>query len=148
LKSFIRIITLKKKPEKKCPECAGVCHARKSVCPCGYQFYEKARDRQRRLSKNWRGLKNGDVIRCVGGHGSYWLNKDTGEKVRQGVSHRGTFEVFEVLGDYIAAHQINKGRVKGAEREFIYMGKSELCKTTGVIHKESHKIVVLKKNES
>ena len=95
---------MKKKPEKKCPECADMCHARKSVCSCGYQFYEKASDKQKRLSKDWRGLNRGDVI--------------------------------------------NKGRVKGAEREFIYMGKPELCPTTGVIHKESHKILVLKKNES
>jgi len=138
----------RKAPKKPCPSCELLVHARASKCECGYQFYEKKSSKQERWAKDWKNLSSGDVIKCVAGHGSYWLNKKTGEKVRSGVSHHGTFEVIGIYGEYIQAKQILRGRIKSTSVEYIYMGKPHLCETTGVIHKESHKIIVMKKNES
>jgi hypothetical protein len=138
------------KPEKNCPECNFVNHARSSNCKsCDYTFYVRKKDKQELLAENWRDLKQGDVIKCIAGHGTYYLSKQSGEKIRLG--HKGTFEVVEIhyknsRSCGIWGRKI-RGRVKEYVREYIYMGESyyneELCH-----HNESHKIKVIKKHEN
>ena len=140
----------RKVPEKTCPDCNSQSHARASNCKeCGYQFYEKKRAKQERLAENWRELKKGDLIKCIAGHGCYWQNKETGEKVRLG--HKGTFEVQEIYYKnsrscgILGVQIYTRGR-RAHTREYIYMGESYYDDSLST-HKEPHKIIVIRKND-
>jgi len=139
----------RKKPEKKCNECGTLAHARSSVCKnCGYVFYVKKKELEVQLAKDWRNLQAGDVIKVISGSGPYFLSKDRpGEKIMMG--QKGKFEVAEVLDEDprqcgIYAHQLYGRASKSHYREWIYMGESYYNEEVS-LHKESHKIRVLKK---
>jgi len=135
------------KPEKTCPECNAVNHARSSNCKeCDYQFYVRKKKEREIQAANWQELQAGDVIKCVAGHGCYF-RKENGDRLSLG--HKGKFEVIETYylnskSCGIFALPLYTGGRKAMVREFIYMGDSyydeDLCH-----HKEPHKIVVLKK---
>ena len=141
----------RKAPEKKCPECSGICHARRSECKdCGYVFFKKKKDKQEELAKNWRNLQAGDVIKCIAGSGTYFASKDNvGERIMMG--QKGLFEVVEIHYNSkrscgIIGRKIFAGRVRSSYREYIYMGESYYEENT-CLHKCPHKIRVIKAKE-
>jgi len=137
------------KPEKACPECNYINHARSSNCKsCDYTFYVRKKVREVELAKNWRDLKAGDIIKVISGSGPYWLSKEKpGEKIMLG--EKGKFEVVEIYDNgpkscgIVGRQLYTRGR-KSNVREFIYMGKpnynEELCN-----HNEPHRIKVIQK---
>ena len=147
-------LTLKKRkaPQKECPECKSMVHARVSFCRnCNHTFYIKKNVKQELLAKNWRDLKSGDVIKCVTGSGPYFLSKDKqGERIMLG--HKGNFEVVEISDQGprscgIIGRQLSSRGRRASVTEYIYMGESfyndNLCS-----HNEPHKIKVIKKNDN
>lgn len=133
-------------PQKTCPSCNQDCHARRSNCECGHQFYVRESEKQKILAKNWRDLKSGDIIKCISGSGPYFLSKDrVGERIMMGV--RGKYQVIEVndcgpKSCGIIASQIRGKRTLNV-RDYIYMGESYYDESLG-IHREPHKIKVIK----
>ena len=139
----------RKKPEKICNECGTLSHARSSACKnCGYVFYVKKKELEVQLAKDWRNLQAGDVIKVVSGSGPYYMSKDKpGEKIMMG--QKGRFEVTEIHDGGakccgIFAHQLYGRSGKSHYREWIYMGESYYSEEVS-LHKEPHKIRVLKK---
>jgi len=138
------------KPEKTCPECNAINHARFSNCKsCDYQFYVRKKKQREIQAANWKELVAGDIIKCVSGHGSYF-RKENGDRISLG--HKGKFEVVDIYyrspkSCGIFALQLYAGGRKAMVREFIYMGEAyydeDLCH-----NKEPHKIVVLKKDSN
>ena len=140
------------KPEKSCPECDYINHARSSNCKsCDYQFYVRKNKQREIMAANWKELQTGDVIKCVIGSGPYFLSKDhVGEKIYMG--QKGTFEVEEIIDKnktncgIMGRKLLSAGR-KGFSREYIYMGESHYDEKLG-IHREPHKIRVIKKQDN
>jgi len=87
----------RKAPQKECPECKSLVHARVSFCrKCKHTFYIKKNVKRELLAKNWRDLEAGDVIKVITGSGPYYLSKDNpGEKLMMGP--KGKFEVLEIV---------------------------------------------------
>ena len=140
----------RKAPQKNCPSCNTPTHARTSTCKkCQHVFYVKKSVQAVLLAKNWRDLKPGDVIKVISGSGPYYLSKDNpGEKIMMG--QKGKFEVIEVHNGGpkccgINAHQLYGRSGKSRYREWIYMGESYYKEDVN-IHKEPHRIKVLKKS--
>ena len=143
------------KPEKACPECNCINHARSSNCKeCDYTFYIRKKKKQELLAANWRELKAGDIIKCVAGHGSYYLSKDKplnpdGSQQKIPLGHKGTFEVVGLFGldnpkgCGIVGRQITGRGIKASVQEYIYMGETYYDDNLST-HKEPHKIKVLK----
>tara|TARA_R110002020_G_scaffold126759_1_gene284652 strand:+ start:5019 stop:5459 length:441 start_codon:yes stop_codon:yes gene_type:complete len=141
----------RKAPEKQCPDCGEMCHARRSSCKdCGFIFFKKKQAVQEELAKNWRNLKAGDVIKCIAGSGTYYASKDKeGEKIMMG--QKGMFEVVEIHDENkrscgIIGRKIFAGRVRSSYREYIYMGEPYFDKAFS-LHKRPHKIRVIKLKE-
>ena len=141
----------RKAPQKDCLGCGVQCHARCSTCKsCGYEFYEKTKDKQKRLAKNWRELKQGDVIKSITGSGPYFLSRDRpGEKIMMG--HKGKFEVVAIYDNGpkscgIVGRQLSGRKVRASYVEYIYMGETYYNDDLSQ-HEEPHKIRVLKKTQ-
>ena len=138
----------RKTPEKICPSCNSKNHARASSCKsCTHVFYEKKGAKQRRWAENWKALESGDVIKCISGHGTYWKDSNTGEKIYMGL--KGTFEVIDIYNKNdrscgIVGKKVLRGGRRGNIREFIYMGESYYNEDTG-LYNSPHKIIVIKK---
>jgi len=138
----------RKAPQKECPECKSLVHARVSFCrKCKHTFYIKKNVKRDLLAKNWRDLEAGDVIKVITGTGPYFVSKDReGERIMMG--EKGKFEVSEIIDNGpkncgIYAHQLYGRENRSHYREWIYMGES-YC-TDCNIHKEAHRIKVIKK---
>ena len=140
----------RKAPQKECPECNALVHARVSFCKeCNHTFYVKKNVKRDLLAKNWRDLEAGDIIKVITGSGPYYLSKDrAGEKIMMG--QKGKFEVLEVhdrgpreCGIY--GHQLYGRESKSHYREWIYMGESYFNDKYS-LNKEPHRIKVIKKN--
>ena len=137
----------RKAPQKECPECKSLVHARVSFCrKCKHTFYIKKNVKRELLAKNWRDLEAGDIIKVITGSGPYYLSKDrAGEKIMMG--QKGKFEVLEIVdvgprtcGIY--GRQVC--RVPMHHREWIYMGESYFNETYST-NEEPHRIKVIKK---
>tara|TARA_Y100000310_G_scaffold175442_1_gene175484 strand:+ start:2454 stop:2951 length:498 start_codon:yes stop_codon:yes gene_type:complete len=143
------------KPEKACPECNYTNHARSSNCKeCNYEFYIRKKKKQELLAANWRELKAGDIIKCVAGHGSYYLSNDKplnpdGSQQKIPLGHRGKFQVVGLFGldnpkgCGIIGRQVTGRGIVANVREYIYMGETYYDDDLST-HKEPHKIKVLK----
>jgi len=139
----------RKAPQKECPECKGMVHARVSFCrECNHTFYIKKNVEQELLAKDWRNLEAGDIIKCITGTGPYFLSKDKpGERIMLG--EKGKFEVVEIYDKgprscgIVGRQLYTRGR-RSNVTEFIYMGEAhynhEMCS-----HSEPHRIKVIKK---
>ena len=142
----------RKAPEKECPNCNALVHARVSKCKsCKHVFYIKKNVRQEALAKNWRNLKAKDEIKVFSGSGTYFLSKDKrnpdGSPMKISMGHKGKFEVIEVIDEGsrscgIIGRKIYP-RYKASVREYIYMGESYVSDNTG-LHMQPHKIKVTK----
>jgi hypothetical protein len=130
----------RKPPQKKCPECEASCHARSSTCSCGYIFYKK----KRAIIDDWTTLVHGDTIKSVKGHGSYWIDIETGEKVYMGVY--GKLIVKSVTRDGLIAYRVYKG-LKSHCSEFVYMGTPKKWKMLDNYHIRPHKLIWDKKRK-
>jgi|TARA_Y100000593_G_C4155954_1_gene259502 hypothetical protein len=137
-------------PTKSCPECSSTSHARSSTCKkCGYQFYISKKRLREEQAANWQELKSGDIIKCLIGSGPYFLSREKiGEKIYMG--HKGTFEVEEIVYTNkkncgILARKVYPAGRRGLAREYIYMGEPHYDNDLN-IHREAHKIRVVKKN--
>tara|TARA_R100000008_G_C3573635_1_gene163805 strand:+ start:524 stop:1033 length:510 start_codon:yes stop_codon:yes gene_type:complete len=148
----------KRKPEKTCPECNTANHARSSNCKsCNYEFYVRKNKKQELLAANWRQLKAGDIIKCVAGHGTYFLSKDRplnpdGSRQRIMMGQKGKFEVSEIIDQGsrscgIVGRQIYGRGHKANVREYIYMGESYYNDDLNLYY-EPHKIKVIKTCQS
>ena len=140
------------KPEKNCPSCDHVNHARSSNCKsCDYQFYVTKTKQREIMAANWQELSTGDIIKCVAGSGPYFLSRDhAGEKIYMG--HKGKFEVDKIIYKNktncgIVGRKLLPYNHKGLSREYIYMGESHYDEKLS-IHREPHKIIVIKKQET
>ena len=142
----------RKAPQKECPECSTLVHARVSFCRnCNHTFYVKKNVQQELLAKNWRDLQAGDIIKAISGSGPYFLSRDkVGERIMLG--QKGNFEVLEICDQgprscgILARQLFPRGR-KSHYREYIYMGESFYNEDMST-HMEPHKIKVIKKLES
>ena len=141
--------TKRSAPQKKCPSCESMVHARVSLCKtCNHTFYIKKNAQQELLAKNWRDLKAGDTIKCIVGSGPYFVSKDRpGEKIILG--HKGMFEVIEIhykdsRSCGIIAKKIFARGHRANVREYIYMGEPHYDDNLSQ-HNEPHKIKVIKK---
>ena len=142
----------RKAPQKECPSCHELVHARVSKCKsCKHVFYIKKTVQQEALAKNWRNLKAKDEIKVFYGSGTYFLSKDKtnpdGTPMKISMGHKGKFEVIEVIDEGsrsrgIIGKQIFP-RYRATVREYIYMGESYFSNNTG-LHMCPHKIKVLK----
>ena len=141
----------RKAPQKECPECNSMVHARVSFCRnCNYTFYVKKNVQQELLARNWRDLKAGDVIKSVTGSGPYFVSKVMpGERIMLG--EKGKFEVVQIVDQGpkscgIVGRQLHTRGRRANVTEFIYMGETyyddNMCS-----HKEPHRIKVIKKKE-
>ena len=142
------------KPEKDCPKCNCVNHARSSNCKeCDYEFYIRKNKKQELLAANWKELKTGDIIKCIAGHGTYFLSNDKplnpdGSKQRIYMSHKGKFRVLKIVDQGkrscgILGHQVSSRGVVASVREYIYMGEKYKNNDLSLYY-EPHKIKVLK----
>ena len=128
--------------KKTCPQCLTLTGPRTKSCSCGHKFHFKPRifKKPKGQSIDWTTLEKGDIIRCVNGHGPYWISDSDGEKL--GLNHRGTYRVMFVEEDGIGAWPYRNKSESGYT--FIYMGKKhyndDLCQ-----YNEPHKVVLLKK---
>ena len=139
----------RKAPQKKCPSCDTLTHARVSTCKkCQHVFYVKKNVEQELLAKNWRDLKAGDVIKCITGSGPYFLSRDRpGEKIMMG--QKGTFEVVEIYdcgprSCGIVGRQLSGRKSRASYVEYIYMGETWYNDDLSQ-HEKPHKIKVIKK---
>jgi hypothetical protein len=130
----------RKPPQKQCPKCEASCHARSSKCDCGHIFYKK----KRATIEDWTSLVAGDSIKSVKGHGSYWINTETKEKVYMGVY--GRLVVRSVRHDGLIAYKIHKG-LKSNTSEFVYMGSPRKWKMLDSYHMRPHKLIWDKKRK-
>ena len=137
----------RKAPQKECPKCKSLVHARVSFCrKCKHTFYVKKNVRRQLLAKNWRDLEAGDVIKVMTGSGPYYLSKDNpGEKLMMGP--KGKFEVLEIVDNNprscgIYGRQLVK--IPMNHREWIYMGEPYYNDTYST-NEEPHRIKVIKK---
>tara|TARA_Y100000310_G_scaffold340920_1_gene438347 strand:- start:1893 stop:2390 length:498 start_codon:yes stop_codon:yes gene_type:complete len=150
--------TIKKKkrkaPQKECPECKSMVHARVSFCrECNHTFYIKKDVEQDLLAKNWRDLKAGDIIKVITGSGSYFLSKHNknpdGSPLRIGMGHKGKFEVVEIVDQgsrscgIVGRQLYTRGR-RANVTEYIYMGEKYYNEDM-IMHNEPHRIKVIKK---
>ena len=87
-------------------------------------------------------LDAGDKIQSVKGHGSYWINPDTGEKTYMGVY--GSLIVKKIRSDGILAYIVRKG-TRSSTVEFIYMGKAEKWRLMDNYYRRPHKLIWDKK---
>jgi len=147
----------RKAPQKECPKCKSLVHARVSFCRnCKHTFYIKKNVEQDMLAKNWRDLQAGDVIKVISGSGSYFLSKHNknpdGSPLKISLGHKGKFEVVQIVDQGskscgIVGRQLYARERRASVTEFIYMGEAyyndDMCS-----HNEPHRIKVIKKNVS
>ena len=137
----------RKAPQKECPECKSLVHARVSFCrKCKHTFYIKKNVKRELLAKNWRDLEAGDIIKVITGSGPYYLSKDrAGEKIMMG--QKGKFEVLEIVDvgpRTCGIYGRQMVRIPTHHREWIYMGESYYNDTYST-NEEPHRIKVIKK---
>lgn len=130
----------RKPPQKQCPKCEASCHARSSSCGCGHIFYKK----KRAIIDDWTTLAHGDAIKSIKGHGSYWIDIETEEKVYMGVY--GKLVVKSVRKDGVMAYRIHKG-LRSSFSEFVYMGNPKTWKMLDNYHIRPHKLIWDKKRK-
>ena len=153
-------LTLKKRkaPQKECPKCKSLVHARVSFCRnCKHTFYIKKNVEQEMLAKNWRDLKAGDIIKVIAGSGPYFLSKHNknpdGSPLKIMMGHKGRCEVVEIYGADdkrgcgIVGRQISSRGHRANVVECIYMGEV-WYNDDMILHERPHKIKVIKKNVS
>lgn len=142
----------RKAPQKECPSCKELVHARVSKCgSCNHVFYVKKNVEQELLAKNWRNLKAKDEIKVFSGSGTYYLSKDRtnpdGSPMKISMGHKGKFEVIEIIDDSVRSCGIIGRQIfprhRGSVREYIYMGESYFNDDMG-LHMRPHKIKVIK----
>ena len=129
--------------QKKCPSCNSLTGPRTKTCSCGHKFHFKPAifKTPRGKSIDWTTLEKGDIIKCVNGHGPYYLSKESGEKI--GFNYRGKYKVLSIEKDGISAWPHSNNSESGYC--FIYMGKSDFSDELD-LYKEPHKVVLLKKD--
>tara|TARA_R100000008_G_C3497747_1_gene122059 strand:+ start:219 stop:542 length:324 start_codon:yes stop_codon:yes gene_type:complete len=93
-------------------------------------------------SIDWKTLEKQDIIKCINGHGPYYISKDTGEKI--GFNYRGKYVVDSIQKNGISAWPYKNKKESGYC--FIYMGESNYSEDLQ-IYREPHKIVLLKKGK-
>ena len=126
-----------KRGQKLCSNCETINGVRSYECKqCGTKFKMK---RGRLGPKNQRvedhtALNKGDLIRVVGGSGSYYLDKE-GEK--HYFTDRGKYTVFGIYQDYILA-------IGPYGTTILYMGKKRRSKLLDSMWDAPHKILLLK----
>jgi len=133
------------KGKKTCPSCGASRGVRTKVCDCGHQFHFQPAifKKQKGKAVDWTTLKEGNIIRCINGHGPYYLSKDRpGEKI--GFNYRGKYKVRGISEKGIEAFPYQNKSHSGFC--FIYMGEPDYSESVG-IYRESHKIVLLKEKE-
>ena len=149
-KSTPKILKKRNAPTKSCSECGCQIHARASKCDCGYQFYTPKKKQQEIDAANWRDLNKGDIIKCVSGHGPYFVGRNKPDE-RLMLGFKGLFEIIEIYDEGpracgITGYQVSKhGHRKSNYREYIYMGEVHYDKNLSR-YNEPHKIRVIKKN--
>ena len=131
--------------QKTCPSCNSLTGPRTKICSCGHKFHFKPAifKTPRGKSIDWTTLEKGDIIKCINGHGPYYLSKDNpGEKI--GFNYKGKYKVRGTTEKGIEAFPYQNKRETGGYC-FIYMGEPEYCEDMS-IHREPHKIVLLQKD--
>ena len=128
--------------QKTCPSCNSLTGPRTKTCSCGHKFHFKPAifKTPRGKSIDWTTLEKGDIIKCVNGHGPYYLSKESGDKI--GFNYRGKYKVLSIEKDGISAWPHSNKSESGYC--FIYMGKSGYRDELD-LHREPHKIVLLEK---
>ena len=126
-----------KRGQKLCSNCKTINGVRSYECKqCGNKFKMK---RGRVGPKNKRvedhtTLHKGDLIRVVGGSGSYYLDK-LGDK--HYFTDRGKYTVREIHKDYILANG-------SYGSSYLYMGKKRRSKLLDCLWDAPHKIMLLR----
>lgn len=134
-------------PTKGCPDCGAQVHARASACKeCGYVFFKKKNS----LVEDFLTLSRGDIIKSVGGHGPYYLNTkdDNQEKM-----YLGNYGIFKVIGKWddgednrgVLVRKYKKRLGTSGPMELLYMGIPNGRSATGVMIKNPHKLLLVKK---
>ena len=146
----------RKAPQKECPACNTLVHARVSFCNnCNHTFYVKKNVKQDLWAKNWRELEAGDMIKVISGSGTYYLSKtrtnDDGSPLKIMMGHKGKFEVVEIVDQGpkscgIVGKPVNSRGYRANVVEYIYMGEVWYNDDLS-LHERPHKIKVLKKKE-
>lgn len=134
-------------PTKGCPDCGSQVHARASECKeCGYVFFKKKNS----LVEDFRDLRRGDIIKSVASNGPYYLNKvdEAEEKM-----YLGNYGLFEVVGKWddgadncgVKVRKWKKRLGSSGPIELLYMGRPNGYSITGVMVKNPHKLLMVKK---
>ena len=129
-------MTKRKAPLKNCPECSAQTHARVATCKCGHVFY-KRKNRNSEI-KDWQNLQKGDIIKSVMGHGPYWWNSETEEKVYMG--KYGKFKVYDIGKDHLLVVQMKHNHTYGGI-QVLYMGKHLRSSLSDNFYSCPHKLV-------
>ena len=126
-----------KRGQKLCSSCETINGVRSYECKkCGHKFKMK---RGRLGPKNKRvedhtTLRKGDLIRVVGGSGSYYVDKK-GDK--HYFTDRGKYTVCEVHKDHLVANG-------PCGTSYLYMGKKRRSELLDSIWNAPHKIMLLR----
>jgi NAD(P)H-flavin reductase len=128
---------MKAKPgQKLCSSCNEVNGVRAFECKkCGEAFKMKRRRRgfKKKQVEDHTTLKKGDLIRVVGGSGTYWVGEN-GDK--HYFTDRGKYIVTRTEKDGIVA-------VGPCGSTFLYMGKLSRSPILSTMWRSPHKIVLL-----
>jgi len=130
------LMTEKKRGQKVCDNCGCINGVRAYECKqCDYPFKMKKgrRTPKKKQVEDHTTLIKGDVIRVVGGSGTYYTNEN-GEKLY--LIDRGKYVVSDVDG--LGVHAYNK-----TGYNYLYMGKSCPSSALDSITKEPCKIILL-----
>jgi len=130
------IMSKRKAPLKNCPECSEQSHARVATCKCGHVFYQK-KNRNSEI-KDWQNLQKGDIIKSVNGHGPFWINPETEEKVYMGTY--GKFKVHGIGKNYLLVVKIKNNYTYGGI-QVLYMGKPLKSSLSDNLYSYPHKLV-------
>jgi hypothetical protein len=131
-------ITAKKTPLKKCPDCQKQSHARIATCKCGFVFYKKKC--KNKTVKDWKSLKEGDVVRSVYGYGPYWENPQTKDKTYMG--DYGKIIVKSIGKDYVQGFEYSRTRRCGTGRTvYLYMGVNKRSDLMDNLYSCPHKLI-------
>ena len=139
-------------PYKVCNHCSEPNGVRTLVCKkCNTPFKIKSQDlnkqsdrqprrlkrRKKELIKDWQALIKGDIIRVVGGSGTFY---QTSDGMRHYLTDRGKYEVESIDSNGIHVRGVAP-RTSG--HQFLYMGpltKSSLCTS---LYRDKHKLLAV-----
>jgi len=97
----------------------------------------RLKKRKKELIKDWRSLIRGDIIRVVGGSGTFY---QTSDGMRHYLTNRGKYEVESIDSNGIHVRGVAP-RTSG--HQFLYMGpltKSSLCTS---LYRDKHKLLAV-----